>query len=116
MRLRAAATFLLALAVLGANAASQESGEDPTDAVSGTLADRNAERFTRRGVVLDEHFREIAHEPEAPPEPATDAAQRLADNAAAASPDTSQWLAVGALSLLGAVLVLLLARRTRRRA
>ncbi|HET6162530.1 MAG TPA: hypothetical protein VFG37_02610 [Planctomycetota bacterium] len=102
-----------------ANAASQESGEDPTDAISGTLADRDAERFTRRGVVLDEHFREIACESKDPPEPPTDAAadaaHRPADPVAAASSDASEWIAVGAISLLGAVLVLLFTRRTRRR-
>ena len=116
MQARAVATLLLVLAVLGANAASQESGDDPIDAISGTLADRDSDRFTRRGVVLDEHFREVACEPEAPPEPPADAAQRPADPVAAASSGPSEWIAVGALSLLGAVLVLLLARRTRRRA
>jgi hypothetical protein len=118
MQRRPVATLLLVLAALGANAASraatQETGDDPIDAISGTVTDRDADRFTRRGVVLDEHFREIASESEAPPEPAADAAHRPADPVAAASSGPSEWIAVGAISLLGAVLVLLLTRRRRR--
>ncbi len=122
MQRRPVATLLLVLTALGANAAaraaSQESGDDPIDAISGTLADRDADRFTRRGVVLDEHFREIACESEAPleppPEPAAAAAHRPADPVAAASSGPFEWIAVGATSLLGAVLVLLLTRRRRR--
>ena len=72
----------------------------------------------RRGIVLDEHFREIACESEAPleppPEPAAAAAHRPADPVAAASSGPFEWIAVGATSLLGAVLVLLLTRRRRR--
>jgi hypothetical protein len=109
---------LLVLAALGANAASR-AATHPIDAISGTLADRDAERFTRRGVVLDEHFRELASEAEAPPEPppkpAADEAHRAADPMAAASSGASKWIAAGATSLLGAALVILLARRTRRR-
>jgi hypothetical protein len=135
MQRRPVVYALFVLAALGANAASraatqesrrpaddvsQESGEDPTDAISGTLADRESDRFTRRDVVLDQHFREIPSRSEAPseppPDPAADAAHRTADPAAAASRDPFFWIAVGATSLLGAVLVLLLTRRTRRRA
>jgi hypothetical protein len=134
MQRRPVVYVLIFLAALGVNAASraatqesrrpaddvsQESGKDPTDAISGTLADRESDRFTRRDVVLDQHFREIpcksAAPSEPPPEPAADAAHRTADPVAAASSDASKWIAVAASSLLGAILVILLARRSRRR-